>query len=249
MVFVITILMPLTLAMLTTSVLNFSIRNLKVKKYVLTGLFLWVWLLATPAFSFLLATYWEGKTRPVTTIDDTVQAIVILGGGLYEKADEYGGKIVINENTLVRLHYGAHLYKKKAIPIMVAGGDSMMLGGSEGQEMAELLEHYYGIAPKWSEKKSANTYFNAKFSAEILHKEGVRKVYLVTQSWHMPRASLIFKRCGFDVLEAPTGFFKKSKWGLIDFIPTAEGIAKTSLLTKEMIGWVYYNNCEICHES
>lgn len=247
MIFIITILMPLTFSLLAVLLLKFIVKNELAKKYLMTSLFLTVWIFATPAFSIYLSRFWEGKTRPLQNLDDSVQAIVILGGGLYEKATEYEKAIVINDNTLARLHYGATLYKKKKIPIMVTGGDPMKLGGSEGAEMATVLDTYYGIPTRWSEKTSVNTFFNAKNSADILYKEGVKKIYLVTHSWHMRRASLIFRKRGFDVVEAPTRFSEKSTSEFIDFIPTADGIAKTSLIIKEMLGYAYYQYCEICH--
>ncbi|MEN9867913.1 MAG: hypothetical protein RL748_3503 [Pseudomonadota bacterium] len=247
MVFMTAILMPLTFSMLAVLLLHFLIKNEQVKKYVTICFFILIWVLATPAFSFCFSRFWEGKTRPITIVDNTVQAIVILGGGLYEKAGEYDKKIIINDNTLARLHYGATLYKKKKIPILVTGGDPKRLGGSEGEIMSSVLENHYGITNRWTEKSSDNTFFNAKNSADILSKEGIKKIYLVTHSWHMPRASLIFKKRGFDVVEAPTRFSGKSTWEFVDFLPTADGIAKTSLISKEIIAYIYYRSCEVCH--
>lgn len=247
MLFFVTIIMPLTLSMLVMAGIFFPSKNTAIKRKVMTVLFLFVWITSTPIFSLFITKLWEKKTEPLNNIEKTAQAIIILGGGLYKKAPEYDGASVVSDYTLARLHYGSFLYKKTNAPIMVTGGDPINIGVSEGDEMNSVLNSYYKIPPKWIENASANTFFNAKKSALILQKENIKRVYIVTHAWHMPRASLLFRKFGFDVIEAPTRFSERPNFGVIDFLPTADGASRTALILKEMIGFGYYSLCEICH--
>ena len=51
----------------------------------------------------------------------SAQAIVVLGGGRQENAEEYGGDTVSSE-TLQRIRYAAHLHKLTKLPILVSAG-------------------------------------------------------------------------------------------------------------------------------
>src|SRR5262245_29349808 len=53
--------------------------------------------------------------------DQSGQAIVVLGGGAYIAAPEYGHDTV-NSHTLMRLRYGATLHRALKKPILVSGG-------------------------------------------------------------------------------------------------------------------------------
>src|SRR5262245_33234736 len=81
-----------------------------------------LYFLATPYGSFLLAR--SLQTSPVLTSDrweKAAGAIVVLGGGIYEYAPEYG-KETVGRSTLERLRYGAHLARELQLPLLVSGG-------------------------------------------------------------------------------------------------------------------------------
>lgn len=70
---------------------------------------------------------------------------------------------------------------------------------------------------------------------------GMRRVILVTSSFHMPRAKLLFDRAGVASVPYPTDF--RSGGGHIDwmsFVPSAGGLVKTSDAVRELIGRAYY---------
>lgn len=81
-----------------------------------------------------------------------VQAIVILGGGSYYAAPEYGGDTVSNY-TLERLRYGARLARQFRLPLLVAG--SAPFGGrAEAESMREVFENDFGVKVRWVETAS-----------------------------------------------------------------------------------------------
>ena len=68
---------------------------------------------------------------------------------------------------------------------------------------------------------------NAIFTREILAKENINTIYLVSKSWHLPRAVEIFEKQGFTVIPAPTGFqgYKDGQpLSFYDFLPAAYAI-------------------------
>lgn len=132
------------------------------------------------------------------------QAIVILGGGLYHDAPEYGGSTV-NTWTLQRVRYGARLAQTSHLPVLVTGG-APFGGIAEAVVMAQVLRDEYGVDAGWIEPESRDTAENAEFSARILKREGIARVALVSHGWHLPRAIPLFQSAGLEVIPAPTAF-------------------------------------------
>jgi len=131
-------------------------------------------------------------------------AIVILGGGRYGNAREYG-KPTVNRLTLERVRYGARLAKLTGLPVMVSGG----VGGpySEANVMAEALKTDFGVTALWREDRSATTAENAQYAAVMLKEAGIKHIILVTHAAHMRRAVAYFEAEGLQVTPAPMAFF------------------------------------------
>ena len=145
------------------------------------------------------------ENRPPITAPDLAraQAIVILGGGNYHVAPEYGGDTV-SRWTLERVRYGVYLQKRSGLPILVTGG-APFGGRPEGETMKEVVERDFGGKVKWVERASRDTAENAAYSARLLRADGISRIALVSHGWHLPRAVELFERQGLEVLPAPTG--------------------------------------------
>lgn len=163
------------------------------------------------------------------------QAIVVLGGGTYYSAPEYGGDTV-GSRALQRLRYAARLARQTKLPLLVSGGAAFG-GTAEALLMKEVLENDFGVPVRWTESSSADTHDNALNSASILHKTGVRRVVLVTHASHMRRAQAEFARAGLETLPAPTGFstMAPKSWG--DLLPSAGGLEDSRSALHEWLGW------------
>jgi uncharacterized SAM-binding protein YcdF (DUF218 family) len=172
--------------------------------------------------------------------DTTGQAIVVLGGGSYFSAPEYGGDTV-NAATLVRLRYAAHLRRASGKPILVTGGAPQGNAASEAEQMKRALLEDFRVPAEWAETGSNNTFENARLSYRLLSVSGVRRVYLVTHAWHMPRARLAFERAGFAVIPAPTGYSTRHKLTALDFMPSADALVRSSHFFREVIGLGWYH--------
>jgi uncharacterized SAM-binding protein YcdF (DUF218 family) len=166
-------------------------------------------------------------------------AIVVLAGGIYRKAPEYGGDTV-DGYVLERLRYAAKLYRQTGKPILVTGGSTYGDTIPESQAMKESLESDFHVPVQWIEEQSRTTQENASYSAALLHKQGVRTVYLVTHATHMPRAIQAFTQEGIQVVPTPTMFATLRKRRTLDFLPNSGSLDTTANIIHEWAGRLWY---------
>lgn len=87
---------------------------------------------------------------------------------------------------------------------------------------------------------AANTSEEAKQVKKLLSDYGLKSIILVTSSFHMPRAKIIFDREGIDSLAYAVDYrTREMNW--LDFVPSAEGFFITSSGIREFIGRFYYS--------
>lgn len=180
--------------------------------------------------------------------DDDVGAIVVLGAGIYYNAPEYWrpeapswGIDVANSLSLERLEYAAYLAKATGKPVLLSGGAT---GPSPERTVAEAmqvtLQEHFGVPARWLEDQSTSTMSNAAHSARLLLAAGIRKVYLVTHAWHMPRAMIAFDESGIEAIPAPTRFMSRAEPLWQDFIPSAPAFLITYYAVHEWVGVAWY---------
>jgi uncharacterized SAM-binding protein YcdF (DUF218 family) len=167
------------------------------------------------------------------------QAIVVLGGGKYHAAPEYGADTV-GSGTLVRVRYAAHLHRLTGKPILVSGGSPEGSSISEAQAMKSTLENEFKIPVAWMENTSTTTLENARASFNILKAQDITRILLVTHAWHMPRSQRVFAEAGFNVVPAPTAYATQFKFTLLDCLPRADALHQSSVFFHEVIGLVWY---------
>ena len=193
-----------------------------------------LFILATPFMGTALLRHLEDIRPPDLASVKHAQAIVILGGSTYHGAPEYGGDTV-GAATLQRLRYGARLAKQTGLPVLVSAGAPS--GGSPlALAMRDALERDFGVAAKWTESASLDTRENALYSWQILKREKIERVLLVTQAAHMRRARKYFVAAGFQVIPAPTVFSNPSPSIAYDFLPTEIGMNQSAAALHEWLG-------------
>ena len=218
-------------------------RSPRLGKSLVTSSFALLYLLSSPLVADYLLGLLEKNIKPVQVDDmQRAQAIVILGGGVYRDAPEYGQDSV-GALTLARLQYGAQLQRVTGLPILVTGGNPD--GGlAEAHIMRQTLVDQFNVPVKWIEARAFNTAQNARYSAEILLPEGIKKVLVVSHAWHLPRARYAFEKVGMEFLPAPTRFTKQHEpdtaYSPFDFIPNARALEKSYFALHELIGIVWY---------
>ena len=215
-------------------------RRRRFAKLLLLIVFGLLWIVSTPYFAEGALHLLEARTAALEKPLQNANAIVILGGGTYFHAPEYARQDTVNEQTLMRLRYGAKLQRETGKPILVTGGKPLGNHLSEAQQMRAVLEQDFRVPVRWTEETSDNTFENAHHSFRMLQAQGIRRIYLVTHAWHMPRAADVFRRAGFEVVEAPTAFTTRYQTDLLAFLPRAEALRDSKIFMHEVIGLVWY---------
>jgi uncharacterized SAM-binding protein YcdF (DUF218 family) len=182
------------------------------------------YLLSIPLVSATLARSTERK--PAITLEQArlyePQAVVILGAGVDFNAAEYGGRSVPSAVALKRISYAAYLAKNLSLPVVTTGGYGDSADDSEGRTAARYLENIGFAQPVLVESNSQSTQENALFCKPLLEGKNIHRLLLVTQASHAARAEAAFRKAGFEVMAAPTGFRSPQPWerDLLLIVPT-----------------------------
>ena len=200
-----------------------------------------MFLLSSTGGARLLVAPLERMTAPLLAPETAgAQAIVVLSAGRLQRAPEYGGRDIPDYVGLARLRYAAHLQRRTGLPVLVSGGFGSASAPSLATGMAEALREDFGVPVKWLEARSRDTGENAACSAALLRPEGVKRILLVTDAMHMPRARAAFERAGLEVVSAPTVFFSRQQQPLGAWVPSTEGMRRSSYALYELIGMAWY---------
>jgi uncharacterized SAM-binding protein YcdF (DUF218 family) len=156
------------------------------------------------------------------------EAIVVLCGGRYPRAPEYGGD-TLSERSLVRARYGARLHRLTGLPVLVSGGAVFKEGPPEALLMRAVLEEDFRVPVAWVESESRNTEENAVLSSRILTANGVRRFFLVSETGHMTRALAAFRSQGLEPVPAPTRFQTAGDGpAVLGWLPSADALEDSS---------------------
>ena len=142
--------------------------------------------------------------------------------------------------TLERLHAGAVLARRTGLPLLLSGGDIKPPGISLARRMGLVLQEDFGLAPAWLEERSKDTWENAAFSAEILGELGIKRVYLVTNAWHMKRSLLAFRHFGIDAVPMASRFEGDVEFDGSEFVPRVSAWLRSYYALHEWAGYLWY---------
>jgi uncharacterized SAM-binding protein YcdF (DUF218 family) len=166
-----------------------------------------VWIGFALGIAFLLGarsvvnrTSWaDYVVRPLVTADThgPADAIVVLGAGVAAPCSP-------NLSGLRRVLLAARLHAaKRARKVIITGGLPNYAHCAVADAMGSFAEEL-GIPPAdiVRERASRTTWENAVYSQPILRELGARRIVVVTDRLHMPRAERCFRRLGFQVERA-----------------------------------------------
>lgn len=201
-------------------------------------------LLCTPAVSHLcfgsLEWFYPNRSPDL----HAVQAIVVLSGYAI-LVDEGERRAVLGEDTLWRCMHAAEIYRRGArCPVVVTGGEFDVL--APGLTLADLMRDFLvkqGVASDdvIVERRSANTYENARNCRDLLGPRNLRHVALVTDAIHLLRADRCFRAFGFDVV--PSGCRYRTvrpDWSIQSFLPAASSSRHVERVVHEWAGILWY---------
>lgn len=192
-----------------------------------------LYVLSTPlAGSAILASLDRYPPLPAAGPLPEAECIVILGAGIRGGAAEYGADTVSGLG-LERLRYGARLAERTGRPVLVTGWSA--------EQMAEVMATSFHIETTWK-VGGDTTQGNAVLTAETLLPAGLRRVYLVTHFWHMPRSVAAFRAAGFETVPAPLGFAEGTPGpgGILMLLPQSGPLDIVHRGLHEWIGRLWY---------
>ena len=138
------------------------------------------------------------------------------------------------------------LYKTGKIQnILISGGN----GKPDAQSFREgvwvkrqLVKMDIPDSVVFTEDRSGNTAENALNSKQLLDSLQLKPPYLlVTSAYHMPRASLVFKEAGVQVVPYPCNYTDgRGPFGFSDFIPRPSVMMGWDTYLKETFGYWWY---------
>jgi len=175
--------------------------------------------------------------------DGTVHAdaIVVLTGGVSDLA-WIGLEPEPSDISLERLVKGVMLYRALRRTLIIAGGSGSLIHSeiSEADAMSRAaLDLGVPAQDMVIENKSRNTLESARAVRGLL--KGNR-IILVTSAYHMKRSVALFKKQGFDVVPAPTGYLAMDRpVSLYAFIPSAVGLSTSAVALSEHISFAWYS--------
>ena len=202
-----------------------------------------LWLSATPAFAHFLLSRLEHPFPPVPAMQQSqADAIVLLGGALGESAVQAAGTVEDVNEADDRLFHAARLYKAaKAAKIIVSGGNVTGATPEAERMTASLVALGVPESAIVLETYSRNTQENALYTQTILAEHGAERVLLVTSAFHMRRALMMFRAIGVEAVPAATDYrVHRPTFGIMNWLPDAKALVKTSMVVKEYLGiWVF----------
>lgn len=180
-----------------------AFRRRKIGFAIICIAFAWTFAWSVPACSeWLRNTLERQQQTPNEPALPKADAIVVLGGGSYEWLDhnDIGPEELVNS----RLAAGARAWLAGRAPLVVLSGGGSRVGHTEALRMAKVIGRW-GVPPTalLLEQRSRNTKGNALYTGQLMRERGLHRVLLVTSSLHMPRASLLFRNAGMQVIPVP----------------------------------------------
>jgi uncharacterized SAM-binding protein YcdF (DUF218 family) len=200
-----------------------------------------LWIFSTPALNVWLSHNLLTQYKPTTAQElkaQGVQAIVVLGGGV--ETGQPDGIQQLQATALDRLRHGIELSRKTGIPVMVTGGKGWGAKASsenEAEISSRVAREVFQFEIKWTESESRDTQENASNSKQLLTKQGISQIALVTHSWHMPRSLKAFQKVGFEVTPASMGFVADKKVDLLSLLPNGASLNSTAVTFRELFAY------------
>jgi len=201
-----------------------------------------LWLLSCSAVSVWLSRHVLPQYPMVQAQDfktQQVQALVVLGGGV--EVDLPDGVAQLGRHSLDRLRQGVQWARVTQLPLMFTGGVGW--GGrsdrpTEGEVAQRVAQDAFGWPLRWAESQSRDTQENAQQSFRILSAQGITRIGLVTDSWHMARSVRQFERAGFSVTPIPMAQ-PGLMHNLLDWTPNTDALNTSRQVIRERLGlWV-----------
>ncbi|MRJ06874.1 MAG: hypothetical protein C6I01_05080 [Epsilonproteobacteria bacterium] len=202
----------------------------------IAGIFsLLIYLLSTPFVGYTLAqplqNYQSFSLHP--------QGVVVLGGGVRGENDP----LPLSPITLKRVVEGVLIARKYNLPLIFTGGgfEDVNEGKAVKKFIGDLQQECNCKIPFYVETHSLNTYQNALFTRQLFQKLHLSPdIILITSGVHIPRATYIFRKMGFQITTLGVDLYPSPQWRVEEFIPSFHGLEASYRSLYEYLGLIWY---------
>jgi len=195
------------LLLLATAAANYGDRK-KLFRRLFVFMLIWVLITSTALIPQNLLLSLEQKYLPLTEqeaelIEGDVH-IIVLGGG-HGFNEDLPANSLLSLQALARLNEGVRIHRLIPGSKLVLSGYSAT-GRTTQAEMLRYAALNIGIHPEdiILQKEPANTYEEAKIYSKTFGNSGT--VIVVTSAAHMPRATMLFEKCGVEFIASPAHY-------------------------------------------
>lgn len=192
----------------------------------------WISLFSYAPFASLLLKPLEGTYPKFDSLTVNAHYIHVLGSG-HVSNPKLPLSSEIGLVSLDRVVEGVHIYKRYPNMKLIFsgyGGNDIISNARKNAQVAITL----GVSPDDIVvlERPKDTYEEALAAKKLV---GSEPLVLVTSASHMVRASALFRKCGLNIIEAPTDFQVKKADTLWQF-PSAEGLSRSEAAFHEYLG-------------
>lgn len=247
MSFLLTRLLSALLYPISTSIVSIAFgmglnwrKKEKLGRVFIIGGLVYLYLFSTTTVSTWLAMGIEEK-YPYAEFSEIPQAdaILVLGGGTIQS----GNWIELSDPS-DRVFNAARLFKSGKAPAVAVTSGGGFSDRPHSEAMSTFLQEL-GV-PKDNiieENQAENTYQHTVYLKPIFEEHEIKSVILVTSAWHMRRSIAVFESNmeGIEIIPFPVDSLKGKYNSMLDYLPTAEGLFKSTRILKEYIGFVIYD--------
>jgi uncharacterized SAM-binding protein YcdF (DUF218 family) len=209
--------------------------NPRSAKRLIVGSSAWIVLLSYPPFAALLLKPLESTHPKIDPDHHQSRYIHVLGSGHVSNPD-LPLSSELGLVSLARVNEGVSLYRSRPGMKLIFsgyGGDDPISNARKNARMAIAL----GVDPEdiIILETPKDTHDEAIEAKKIV---GNEPLILVTSASHMVRASLLFRKNGIAVVEAPTDFQVKKRDDLFQF-PSSVGLIRSEAAFHEYLGLLW----------
>lgn len=169
--------------------------------------------------------------------------VMVLGGGYYPGSEEF--KDVLTEESIARVNKGVQVFKTCGAKYYLVSG--RMKQGSPDRHCKLMADMSKGLGvPEDKIVLDANS-INTRDHVVRLERMGIAeksdRIAVITSPWHMKRSIHEFIRVfpnSVGIAAYPASYVRGSKIGVLDWMPQAQALERTTLPFHEIIGMAWY---------
>ena len=202
------------------------------------------YIISTPIFSSIVMKQVEGEyTYGKFENQNKADAIVVLSGMM--RINEFENDYKIEWGDADRFFKGIELYNFNKSNIIVFTGGKSPYNKTKISEGDILKEYAIRFGVKEEDilitKEVLNTSDESYAVKDLIGNK--KTIILVTSAFHMSRAKSLFEKQGHIVIPYKVDFKTPPKlsWHFIDFIASSQGLRKTEIALREILGRFYYS--------